>query len=85
MRSTMIATLFVGLGVQAGVLALADDANSDRPVRSHKQLMRDCVAKEKSANTAASDYDVKKICEDKIKSYDNHPSETTLPPANPGE
>jgi hypothetical protein len=78
--SAVVLTALTGLGVQA----IADDTNSDRPVQSHKQMMKDCVAKERAANTTASTESLKKTCEEKIKSYNDHPSETNPPPANPG-
>ena len=78
--SAVVLTAFTGLGIQA----VADDTNTDRPVESHRQMMKECVAKERAANSAASTEDLKKICRDKIKSYNAHPSETTPPPANPG-
>jgi hypothetical protein len=62
---------------------LADDANSAPPVMNHKQLMRDCVAKEKAANSSASDEDVKKTCNAKIKAHRDHPSETKAPADTP--
>ena len=83
MRHTTAIILCASLAV-IGVQALADDTNSDRPVISHKQMMRDCMAKERAANSGASEQDMKKTCRDKIKSYNNHPSETTTPPNNPG-
>jgi len=78
--SVVILTALTGFGAAA----LADDTNTDRPVQSHKQMMKDCMAKERAANTGASSDYLKKTCEEKIKSYNDHPSETTPPPANPG-
>jgi pentapeptide MXKDX repeat protein len=66
-----------------GTPAWADDANSARPVVSPKQMMKDCMAKERQANPTASNEDMKKVCLAKIDSYNKHPSETTLPPNNP--
>jgi hypothetical protein len=62
---------------------LADDANSDRPVMNHHQMMKDCLAKEKAANSAASDEDLKKTCQEKIKAHRDHPSETKAPADTP--
>jgi len=78
--SALVLTTLTGFGVRV----MADDANTDRPVESHKQMMKDCMAKERAANSGASTEDMRKTCREKIKSYDNHPSETTPPPANPG-
>ena len=63
--------------------AIADDSNAARPVVSHKQMMKDCMAKERQANPNASDDDRKKTCRAKVDSYEKHPSETTSPPNNP--
>lgn len=72
---------FVGAGLH---VARADDSNTDRPVATDQQLMKQCMDKEKSENPHATKADRKKICEDKVKSYDAHPSETHTPPDNPG-
>jgi hypothetical protein len=63
--------------------AIADDSNVARPVASHKQMMKDCMARERQANPGASGDDMKKTCRAKIDSYNKHPSETTAPPNNP--
>ena len=83
MRRAIAIAVFTGLVAQAG-LVFADDANSDRPIESHKQMMRDCMDRERAAKTGASTEDMKRICREKIKSYVNHPSETLPPPHNPG-
>jgi hypothetical protein len=78
--------LFGGLasaGFGAASLARADDANSARPNVTHKQMMKDCMDRERAANSGASEQDVKKTCREKIKSYEDHPSETARPPNNP--
>jgi hypothetical protein len=63
--------------------ALADDAPTARPPMTHKQMMKDCVAKERAANTGATDADLKKTCDAKIKEYREHPSVTTTPANTP--
>jgi hypothetical protein len=78
-----IAALTLSLFAGYSGLALADDANSDRPVESHKQMMRDCIKQERQANPTESKEDMKRICREKINSYNNHPSETAQPPQNP--
>jgi hypothetical protein len=79
----MCALVLILAGTGVSTRGLADDTNSDRPVKTHKQLMKECMAKERSANTGASEDDMKKTCREKIKSYNNHPSETTQPGNNP--
>jgi hypothetical protein len=79
-------TLYALIGLAAfgvSMQAVGDDSNSDRPIVSHKQMMKDCMAKEKQANPGASVDDQKKTCLAKIDSYNKHPSETTAPPNNP--
>jgi hypothetical protein len=76
----LVATL-AGAGVSTR--GLADDTNSARPVKTQKQMMKECMAKVRSANTGASEDDMKKTCREKIQSYNNHPSETKQPPDNP--
>jgi hypothetical protein len=66
-----------------GMQAIADDSNLARPIVSPKQMMRDCMAKERQGNPGASKDDMKKTCQAKIDSYNKHPSETTSPPNNP--
>jgi hypothetical protein len=83
MRALISAVMLAAL-TGLGVRAVADDTNTDRPVESHKQMMKECMAKARAADSAASIEDLKKTCREKIKSYDAHPSETTPPPANPG-
>jgi len=70
-------------GSSLSTRGLADDTNSDRPVKTQKQMMKECMARERSANTGAPEDDMRKTCREKIKSYNNHPSETTEPPNNP--
>ena len=60
-----------------GYQALADDTNSDKPIKTHKQLMQECVAKHRSEDASASLKDLRKACREEIKSYDNHPSAVT--------
>jgi len=83
MTRMIICALVASLaGSSLSTRALADDTNSDRPVKTHKQMMRECMTKERSANSGASEDDMKKTCRQKIQSYNNHPSETTQPPNN---
>jgi hypothetical protein len=81
MRSS--AALTLALLAACSGLALADDANSDRPVQSHKQMMRDCMQQERQVNSTEPKEEMKRTCREKIRSYNDHPSETALPPRNP--
>jgi hypothetical protein len=82
MRLSIPALTLAVLAGQSG-LALADDTNSDRPIESHKQMMKDCMQQERQANPTAQKEDMKRTCREKIKSYNDHPSETAPPPQNP--
>lgn len=81
-RMIICALVAIFAGTSVSTRVLADDTNSDRPVKTQKQLMKECMANERSADTGASEGDMKKICREKIKSFNNHPSETTQPPGN---
>jgi hypothetical protein len=84
MTRMMLCAVVAGLtAASLSTQALADDANTARPVVTHKQMMRDCLAKERQANPGASDADMKKTCRAKVQSYEQHPSETKAPPDNP--
>jgi len=76
MNAKLTSMLILGLAL-AGAQAPADDTNSDRPIKTHKQLMRECIAKQRAEGANASDQDLKKACAEEIKSYNNHPSSTS--------
>jgi hypothetical protein len=88
MNRLLVSWLVAGVVFAGSGWALADDTNNDRPIQTHKQMMHDCMAKEKakaaSTGQTTSTEQLKQVCRDKVKSYDNHPSETTAPPNNPG-
>ena len=81
----MTRALIVLMLASVSIPVLADDTNADRPVQSHKQMMKDCMAQERAANSGASSDAMKRTCRNKIQSYNNHPSETAAPPNNPTE
>ena len=84
MKSLAVYALMTAVTGMLGVApACADDANSDRPIMTHKQMMKDCMAKERAAHPDAAAQDLKKTCLAKIQSYEQHPSETVRPPNNP--
>jgi hypothetical protein len=82
MKYKAIVLLAAGMA-GGGLQALADDAPAARPAVTHKQMMKDCMAKERAANSSASDADLRKTCDAKIKEYREHPSVTTTPPNTP--
>ena len=78
------AIILVALGMAGpSMQALADDSPADRPVMTHKQLMKECMDTEKADNNGASHEALKKTCNEKIKAYRNHPSETRAPADTP--
>jgi hypothetical protein len=79
MRS--IAISIVVFVIAAGSLPVcADDAPSARPVKTHKQLMHDCMTAQASKNPSMAKADMQKTCRDKVQTFENHPSMTS--PAN---
>ncbi len=68
--SSLILTGAIGLSMPA----LADDAPSDQPVKSHARLMHDCMAKQKAQHSGATSKAMKATCREEISSYNNHPS-----------
>jgi hypothetical protein len=84
----MASKTLLSLGLSACAMwaagsALADDANTDRPIMTYKQKMQMCMNKERQQDANRSDKDLKKLCSDKLQSYEQHPSETKTPPSNP--
>jgi hypothetical protein len=79
-----LAALLLAFLAGGSIQAYADDTNTARPVVPPKKMMKECMDKERSNNSGASEEDMKKTCREKIKSYDQHPSETNPPPDNPG-
>lgn len=63
--------------VASALPAYADDAPSARPVKTHKQLMQDCMTDQASKNPSMAKADLHKICRDKVQTFENHPSMTS--------
>jgi hypothetical protein len=66
--------ILIGVLISLSAPALADDTPSAQPVKSPKQKMHDCMAKERVSNSGMSTEDLKKVCADKLQSEQNHPS-----------
>jgi hypothetical protein len=64
---TMVTPLVFAALLVAGSQAFADDSMSSQSLASHKQMMQECVTKEKSTNTTLSTDDAKKMCKEKVK------------------
>jgi hypothetical protein len=79
MKHIIPAVIFAGL-VSFAVQAVADDASSTPPAQSHKQFMKDCMAKAKAANNGTSVQDMRKACHDQMKAS---MGDTGTPPVVP--
>jgi hypothetical protein len=60
-----------------GTVALADDAPTAQPNQTDRQLMQQCMAEQKAKSPDASVKDMRKTCQEKVKSYREHPSVTS--------
>lgn len=69
--------------VGVGAPAFADDAPSDQPNKTDHKLMKHCMAQHKAKHDGTSAEDMKKACQNEIKSYHNHPSAPTPGTAPP--
>ncbi|HEY0746437.1 MAG TPA: hypothetical protein VGD63_07035 [Steroidobacteraceae bacterium] len=78
MFSNIPAMLLVGL-VGISAQALADDTPADQPVLTHKQKMHDCMAKQRASNGGMSSQDMRKACENELKTQQDHPSIPATP------
>jgi hypothetical protein len=86
MKSSTAAVLLSGAMV-CGAAALADEAATApsmvNPHATHKQLMKECMDKEKSQNGSASADDAKKQCEARVKTQMQQMKNAgTLPPSS---
>jgi hypothetical protein len=60
-----------------GAAALADDAPTAQPNQTDRQLMQHCMAEQKTKSPGASAKEMKKTCQEQVKSYREHPSATS--------
>ena len=60
---------------------LADDAPSAPPVKTHKQKMHECMDRQRASNSGMSKEDMKKACDQELRTLNNHPS--MPPPSDP--
>jgi hypothetical protein len=83
MSRTLKTLLFAGL-LSFGIQAMADEASSssDQAPQSHKQLMKDCMAKAKAANNGMSEKDMKKACREQLKATADSPNKEPMTPAH---
>jgi hypothetical protein len=59
--------------ILAGTQAFADDATpSDSMTNQHKQMMQDCMAKQKAKNNNMSTDDMKQACKAEVKTKMNN-------------
>lgn len=81
MSRTVTTLLFAGL-LGLGVQAMADEPISDQAPQSHKQFMKDCMAKAKAANNGMSEKDMKKACKEQLKATVEDPNKEPVTPAH---
>jgi hypothetical protein len=67
----IVTALICGGALVCGAQALADDASTAPTMTNskavHKKLMQDCVQQQKSQNSASSDADVRKTCQQQVR------------------
>ncbi|HWG69160.1 MAG TPA: hypothetical protein VN692_07075 [Steroidobacteraceae bacterium] len=76
--TTLLVAGLLGFGFQA----VADEAISDQAPQSHKQFMKDCMAKAKAANNGMSEKDMKKSCMEQLKATVDNPNKEPMTPAH---
>jgi len=76
MKRTLARLVILGVAF-VGSQAMADDAPTARPNQTDRELMKQCLADQRAKNSGASAADLKKICKEQIKTYQEHPSVTT--------
>ena len=62
--------------------SIADDSATGTPPKTNEQLMKECMKKQKAANTGMSEADMRKSCKDQIKAHvddPNAPAEPVVP------
>jgi hypothetical protein len=73
-------TKFLAVGsLLISVPLWADDAPTEAPGRTASQKMHDCMERERAADPAKREHDMKRSCKAELNSQDNHP--IVLPPA----
>jgi hypothetical protein len=75
MKRTLARLAILGLAF-VGSQAMADDSPAARPNQTERELMKQCMADQRAKNSSASAADLKKICKEQIKTYQEHPSVT---------
>jgi hypothetical protein len=83
MKHAMLSICLGMFAFSAFSSANADDSNADRPIMTYKQKMKMCLNKARQNDSNSSDAELKKVCIAKLQSYEQHPSETKVPPTNP--
>jgi hypothetical protein len=76
MKGTLARLVILGVAF-VGSQTMADDSPTARPNQSDRELMKQCMADQRAKNSDASAADMKKICKQQVKTYQEHPSVTT--------
>ena len=80
MKNAIAMALCTGL-MLVGFQAIADDAMSSSGSMSHKQMMKDCMARQKAKDSTLSTDELKRACQDEMKMKADPPNQT--PPSPP--
>jgi superoxide dismutase len=82
MINTLLLAGAMAVGAQAMAQEQAQNTSRDNPnsssssgsINTH-EMMRECMAKAKKSNNGMSEQDMKKACQDQIKSQVDHPNQ----------
>ncbi|HEV7614278.1 MAG TPA: hypothetical protein VGO37_20550 [Steroidobacteraceae bacterium] len=69
-----IQTMLLAAAIVFSTPALADDAPAAKPVKTQKEQMHACMQKQRTANPGLSKNELKKACENEMKTLEDHPS-----------
>ncbi len=74
----MIAFSMLGVLLAVGVSAVADEGTPD-PAKSNQTFMKRCMDKARAANNGTSEKDMKKACEDQLKTSAGQAKQPVVP------
>jgi hypothetical protein len=78
-----VQTMLLAAAIGFTAPALADDAPAAKPVKTQKEKMHACMQKQRTANPGLSKDELKKACENEMKTLDDHPSIPVSPSGVP--
>ena len=77
-KTVMIAIASTAL-LGVAPFTMADDQASGAQPKTNQQLMKECMKKQRAANTGMSEDDMRKSCRDQIKANVDHPNAPAEP------